>query len=337
MEMSSDSRVPAESSREPAGSGPVVREGDMVILFGEDGRRIAARAGEGRKGTHFGEVDMATVVGVLYGRAIETNLGRPVYVLPMTLQDHIQALKRRTQIIYPKDLGTILVKLGIGNGSRVLECGTGSGALTTALAWMVGPAGRVYTYEREAAFSERAAYNLRRSRLIDRVELKIRDLETAGVDECDVDAVFLDVREPPAILEVVTRALVPGGVLGVLVPTANQVSQVIEALQGAPYVDVEVLETFERKYKVNAQRLRPEDRMIGHTGYLLFARRVIPAENFRPVLRHRANQVAKALARLRRQQAVPGVGSRTGAATGVPPVESPVSLEHEDDPDPSRQ
>ncbi len=211
-----DLSPPQESSQsarpDVATADHAVQAGDLVVLLGEDGRRIPARAGEGRKGTHFGEVDMAAVVGTPFGTAVRTNLGRPVYVLPMTLHDHILALKRRTQIIYQKDLGTILVKLGIGPGSRVLECGTGSGSLTTALAWMVGPTGKVYSYEREAAFSQRAAYNLRRSRLSDRVVFKVRDLETQPVDEKGVDAVFLDVREPPAVLEVVTEPLCPGGI-----------------------------------------------------------------------------------------------------------------------------
>jgi len=303
--LSSSAPDTARSDHAPAPRAPenTIRPGDMVILFTEDGRRIPARAGEGKKGTHFGEVSMASVVGLPYGHAVHTNLERPVYVLPMTLQDHILSLKRRTQIIYPKDIGTILVKLGVGHGSRVLECGTGSGSLTTALAWAVGPSGMVYSYEREAAFSERAAYNLRRAGMMERVVLKVRDLEVEGVDERNVDAGFLDVREPPRVLDRMTEALAPGAVLGVLVPTTNQVSQLLDAFTQAPYVDIEVLETFVRQYKVNAQRLRPEDRMIGHTGYLVFARRIVPAEDFKPVPRRRANQVAKALARLRREQA----------------------------------
>jgi tRNA (adenine57-N1/adenine58-N1)-methyltransferase len=286
--MAADPTVDASAASQPSlgpdGEPPGIRiqDGDLVMMLLEDGKRLTVKAGQGRRGTHFGDVNLQALVGMEFGRATHTNTGSPVYLLRLSLQDHIMSLKRITQIIYPKDIGTILLKLGIGQGSRVLECGTGSGALTMSMAWMVGPTGKIYSYEREKPHMERARYNLARVNLLDRVELKQRDMADGSFDEVGVDAAFLDVREPPDVLPKVTRCLSPGGVLGFLVPTANQVSDVLRALETAPYCDTEVMETLFRKYKVNANRFRPEDRMIGHTGYLIFTRRIVPLPDYSP-------------------------------------------------------
>lgn len=257
-----------------------IREGDWVMLQMMDGKKLSVRAGQGSRGTHYGELDLKPLVGMAYGTAARTRAGAPIYLLRPSLQDHIMTLKRITQIIYPKDIGVILLKLGIGAGSTVLECGSGSGALTLAFAWMVGPTGRVISYEREKAHHERAKYNLTRVGMMDRVTLKHRDMDQRRFDERGVEAAFLDVREPVDLLPQVTEALAPGGILGFLVPTTNQVSDVLRMLETAPYVDTEVMEIFTRKYKVNANRLRPDDRMIGHTGFLIFTRRIVPVEDF---------------------------------------------------------
>ncbi len=275
-----------------------IRQGDLVLLLLEDGRRLTVQAGAGPggrrlKGTHFGQVDLEALVGLKYGHSIRTSTDHVMYLIRPTLQDHIFSLKRSTQIIYPKDIGVILMKLGLREGSRVLECGTGSASLTASMAWMVGPRGHVFSYDREPLFQKNARVNLARMGLIDRVTLRLREIGAEPFDDDPIDAAFLDVREPPALLDAVGRVLPPGGVLGMLVPTTNQICAVLEALENRPYVDTEVLETSFRRYKVNASRLRPEDRMIGHTGYLLFTRRIEPDPDFTPVPRNkRARRIA---------------------------------------------
>lgn len=254
--------------------GLLIGPSSWVILLFEDGKKLTVKPGLGNKGTHFGQVDLTTLEQKTYGQMILTSTGHPVYLLKPTLQDHIMTLKRITQIIYPKDIGTILLKLGISQGSTVLECGTGSGSLTTALAWMVGDEGKVYTYERDPLFSKRAKENLDKIGLLNRVEMKIRDVSLLGFEEKNVEAAFLDVREPTDLLPQITASLAPGGVLGILVPTTNQIVETLNSLSNAPYTDTEIMETFFRKYKNNPNRLRPEDRMVGHTGFLIFTRRV---------------------------------------------------------------
>jgi len=156
---------------------------------------------------------------------------------------------------------------------RVLEAGTGSGALTLTLALLVGESGHVYTYERRQKMQERAMANVRRLGLLDRVTFHQRDIER-GFDERDVDALFLDVREPWDFLPQAREALVGGGFFGAIVPTINQVIMLAEALYDGPWYLLEIEELIRRTYKTIPARIRPDDQMIGHTGFLVFARAV---------------------------------------------------------------
>jgi tRNA (adenine57-N1/adenine58-N1)-methyltransferase len=176
--------------------------------------------------------------------------------------------------MYPKDIGFILISMGIGPGVHVLEAGTGSGSLTTALAWAVGPQGRVTTYEAKPEIQKLAVKNLERLGLDDRVTFKIRDIDL-GFDEQGVDALFLDVQNPHDYIGQVRQALKPGGYFGSLLPTTNQVSRLLTALYQHRFAFQEVCEIILRYYKPVADRLRPTDRMVAHTGYLVFARPMV--------------------------------------------------------------
>jgi tRNA (adenine57-N1/adenine58-N1)-methyltransferase len=175
--------------------------------------------------------------------------------------------------VYPKEIGYILLKLNVGPGSRIVECGTGSGALTIALAHAVRPDGRVFSYEQREDMIETASKNLANAGLVEWVELKQRDAGE-GFDERNADALFLDVRTPWEYLSQAWEALIEGGFFGAIVPTANQVSALIEGLDEHGFHGVEVCEILLRYFKPVAERLRPTDRMVGHTGYLIFARRL---------------------------------------------------------------
>ena len=167
-------------------------------------------------------------------------------------------------------------------GSRVVEAGTGSGGLTLALARAVGAGGQLYSYEIRSDILRLAERNLEALGLTANVSFKLRDIRD-GFDETEVDALFLDVRRPWAYLTQVVGALKDSGFFGAIVPTTNQVSWLLAEMGRLPFVSVEVLEMLQRRYKPVPARLRPEDRMVGHTGFLIFARKVSTGEPDMPV------------------------------------------------------
>jgi tRNA (adenine57-N1/adenine58-N1)-methyltransferase len=203
-------------------------------------------------------------------------MGAPFFLLQPSLADLLIDLPRNTQILYPKDIGFILVTMGIGPGQRVLEAGTGSGSMTVALAHALGPDGQLVSYEQRPDMQNLARKNLERLGLAARVELKLRDIQT-GFDETDADAFFLDVQNPYDYLKQVRAALKPGGFFATLVPTFNQIEKTLIALRQNSFAFIETCEILLRYYKSEPAHLRPTDRMVAHTGYLIFARRIEPA------------------------------------------------------------
>jgi tRNA (adenine57-N1/adenine58-N1)-methyltransferase len=159
-----------------------------------------------------------------------------------------------------------------------MEAGTGSGSMTTALAYSVGHEGRVISYEVKPDVQNLARKNLSRFGFDSRVDFKLRDIQE-GFDETDADAFFLDVPNPYDYMNQVRNALKPGGFLCCLLPTMNQVEKTLIALRQANFAFVEVCETLLRFYQAEPSRLRPTDRMVAHTGYLIFARKIEPTED----------------------------------------------------------
>jgi tRNA (adenine57-N1/adenine58-N1)-methyltransferase len=253
----------------------VAKENDLVLLIGQDRKQFIQRlkAG-GQLQTHRGIVRHDDLLGQPLGREIRSHLDYPFVIVEPSTFDLITLLKRTTQIMYPKDIGYVLVKLNVMPGSRVVEAGTGSGGLTLALARAVGGGGRVYSYEVRQDILELAQKNLDGLGLADAVEFKLRDI-AEGLDERDVDALFLDVRRPWAYLEQVIEALKDSGFFGAILPTTNQVVELIRALEAVQtFAQIEVEEILVRPYKAVPTRMRPMDRMVAHTGYLIFARKV---------------------------------------------------------------
>jgi tRNA (adenine57-N1/adenine58-N1)-methyltransferase len=179
-----------------------------------------------------------------------------------------------TQILYPKDIGFLLVTMGIGPGQHVIEAGTGSGALTTALAFSVGREGKVFSYDMRPDFQKLAKENLIRVGLDERVTFKTADIAN-GFDENEIDALFLDVPNPFDYMSQVKKALKPGGFFGCILPTTNQVIILLTALRHELFAFIDVCEVMLRYYQAEADRFRPTDRMVAHTGYLIFARPVL--------------------------------------------------------------
>ena len=252
------------------------QEGQQVLLLGKDRKKFIVRLQPGQRlQTHRGILYHDDLIGRPLGSQVHSHLGYKYYLLTPSWDDLLRAIRRSTQIVYPKDMGYILIKMSIRPGSVVVEAGTGSGALAAGLASAVAPAGRVYSYEIREDMHALARRNLARLGLEEFVTLKRRDI-AEGFDETEVDALFLDVPAPWHYLHQVHTALRGSGFFGCILPTANQVIELLRALERSPFAFVEVEEILLREYKVIPARFRPMDRMIAHTGFLIFARALAP-------------------------------------------------------------
>ena len=262
----------------------IAQEGDIALLVSAQKKRhiVRLQAGESLQ-THRGILPHEDLIGKLYGTRVHSHLGSAYLLLQPSLADLMLEIKRNTQIMYPKDVGYILLSMDIGPGKRILEAGSGSGSLTTALAFNVGDSGHVYSYDYRIQMQNLAAKNLEKVGLRHRVSFKERDI-TEGFDETEMDAVFLDVPNPYEHLLAVRKALKSGGFFGSIQPTTNQVSRLIVALRRANFGFIDVCEIMLRFYKIAADRLRPTDRMVAHTGYLVFARSIIDPEDEEPIV-----------------------------------------------------
>jgi tRNA (adenine57-N1/adenine58-N1)-methyltransferase len=228
--------------------------------------------------THRGVLQHDDLIGLPWGTQVFSHLGSAFFLLQPSIADLLLDLKRNTQILYPKDIGFILITMGIGSGQKVLEAGTGSGSMTIALSYAVGPEGRVVSYEQREEMQNLARKNLKRTGLDSRVDFKLRDIKE-GFDETDADAFFLDVPNPYDYIAQVRAALKPGGFFCGIVPTTNQAEILLRELRRNRFAFLEMCEVLLRYYKPMPSRLRPTDRMVAHTGFLIFGRRIEPSED----------------------------------------------------------
>lgn len=264
-------------------SDAVARDGDLAELVGLRHKHFIFTLRAGAKfETHRGVLQHDELIGVPWGTQVFSHLGAPFFLLQPSLADILVDLPRSTQILYPKDIGFILVTMGIGPGRKMLEAGTGSGSMTIAAAFAVGPQGRVVSYEVREDMQNLARKNLERVGLISRVELKLRDIRD-GFDETDADAFFLDVPNPWDYVHRVRSALKPGGCFCCIVPTFNQIEDLLISMRQSRFAFVEVCEILLRYFKTEPARIRPTDRMVAHTGFLVFGRRIEPVSDERGI------------------------------------------------------
>lgn len=256
-----------------ASSRPLV-EGELILLRRREGDALLVplRAGpqalEGR-----GVVDLAPLVGRAPGAVLEWAGARYRAFRP-SLADLIGQLRRKAQIVTPKDAHYLLYLAGVGPGATVVEAGAGSGAMTTVLAFAVGPTGRVVTYDRREEFLAVARGNVTAAGLGDRVEFRVRDVVADGVDVADADAVVLDLPEPWGVVATAKRALTPGGRIATYAPTYNQLERTVRELRAQGFEEVRSVELLERTLHVGEGGTRPDFDMLGHTGFLTGARKV---------------------------------------------------------------
>lgn len=253
--------------------------GDLVQLVGLRHKHFIFNLSPGAEfGTHRGVIKHDDLIGLPWGSQVFSHMGSPFFLLQPSLADILIDLPRNTQILYPKDIGLILVTMGVGSGQRVMEAGTGSGSMTIALSFSVGPTGRVTSYERRPEMQTLARKNLSRLGLEERVEFKLGDI-VDGIEETNMDAFFLDVPNAYDLIPQVRAALKPGGFFSAIIPTYNQVEKTLYALRRHQFAFIEVCEVLLRYYKPEPSRLRPTDRMVAHTGFLVFARRIDLSED----------------------------------------------------------
>ncbi len=256
-------------------SSNLVVDGSWVLIAMDSRKRWVVRV---RKGGRFvcdrGYIDFDEIIGLEYGSRIRFSSGAEAYIYRPTLIDFIdRVFTRRSQIIYPKDAAYIVVNLGLRSGMRVLEVGVGSGAMASYLANAVMPGGRVYSYEVRDDMVSVASRNLELLGLLEYVVIKNRDA-AEGVDERDLDAAFVDIGDPWRVVDPVYEALKPASVAGFFIPTVNQVDRLVRFLwDHGGWGDVRVVELLERGYDVRENAIRPSTRMVGHTGYIVFARK----------------------------------------------------------------
>jgi tRNA (adenine57-N1/adenine58-N1)-methyltransferase len=255
--------------------GEKIAEGDYVLIYLDSRRTYMIKIEAGKTfHTHRGYLKLDELIGKEFGEPITSSLGMTFTALRPALTDYIMKSSRNTQITYPKDAALIVMFSGIGPGSRVVESGTGTGALTTALAHYVGQTGKIYTYELRSEFQKNAIKNLQRSKLLAYVEMKSGDI-TLGIEEKDLDAVILDLATPWLVVSHAYGALKPSGIIVSFSPTIDQVVRTTEALKENNFVFIETVECMMRAMQVERGKTRPQTLMTGHTGYITHARKIL--------------------------------------------------------------
>jgi len=183
-------------------------------------------------------------------------------------------MSRKTQIIYPEDASLILLYSGIGPGSVVIEAGTGSGALTCILGNFVRPTGHVYSYDIREKSLRRARKNVLKAKLQEVVSIQEGNILISDLEHKNVDSIILDMPQPWEAIEKVKHYLKLSGVLVSFSPTIEQVKKTTFSLRKHGFIDVNSCELIKRTLQVKENATRPEVRMIGHTGYITFGRKI---------------------------------------------------------------
>lgn len=267
-------------------TGPL-REGDRVQLTDPKGKLHTITLVAGAQWhTHRGWIEHDHLIGQPEGSVVSTTNGTVYLALRPLLTDYVLSMPRGATIVYPKDAAAIVGMADIFPGARVIEAGVGSGALSISLLRAIGPRGHLYSYEKREEFAAVAKTNV--TGFLGEVpnwSVEVTALQDAVLPK-QIDRVVLDMLAPWECLEAVADALVPGGVLIAYVATATQLSTTVEAIRShGAFAEPASSETMVRGWHLEGLAVRPEHRMIGHTGFLTVTRRMAPGVN--PPLRRR--------------------------------------------------
>jgi tRNA (adenine57-N1/adenine58-N1)-methyltransferase len=246
--------------------------GDKVLLVDQKGRRYLVTLKDGGEfHSHNGFVPHSDLVGADEGVTVKSTRGTRYVALRPTLEDFVLEMPRGAQVIYPKDLGPILLLADIGPGMTVFESGIGSGALSMA---MLRAGAHVVGYELREDFARRAQANVGSflgEAALARYAVEIRDAY-AGIDADGLDRVVLDLPEPWRVMPHAERALRPGGIVAAYTPSIVQAIRLREALAGDTWLAPRTLEVLHRTWHIDPPAVRPDHRMVAHTGFLTSAR-----------------------------------------------------------------
>ncbi len=252
-------------------------EGDPALLIDSKGRQFLLKLEAGRTfQMHQGMIPHDSLIGAMDGSWVETSGGASMLIISPRLSDYILKMKRSAQVVYPKDIGPIIVFADIGPGMTVLEAGTGSGALTLGLSRAVGPTGRVITVERRADHAAHARRAIERwyGEVPENIEMRDGDVAEM-VEELQPTRIVLDLPEPEPVLVSAARHQPDGSGVCIYLPTVPQLESVVEVAKGTGrFAEVEIKEFLMRDWHVEGRSVRPEHNMIGHTGFLMFMRKV---------------------------------------------------------------
>jgi len=251
-----------------------VKKQDTVVLIDSSFRKyIVDTSGKTDKIKGVGVIDPSSLVGKEYGKQLEIG-NKQFWLLRPSLQDKLQGLKRQAQIILPRDAAHIIMNCSIESGHTVLEAGIGSGSLTIALANAVAPNGKIISYDKREDFIGHALKNLKMASVDQYVTTKMKDV-TQGIDENELDAIILDIPNPWEAVEHVWKSLKPGGYFCSYSPLISQVEQTVKEIEKQRFIEVKTFENIQREMIVSKHGTRPSFDMLGHTGYLTFARKIL--------------------------------------------------------------
>ncbi len=253
-------------------------EGDLVALASTKSKYFLFRLKKDEKlQTHRGIIQHNELIGLPWGSQVYSHQGSAFYLLQPGIYELVSSTRRNTQVMYPKDIGFIILKMSIMPGTTVIEAGTGSGSLTQVLASVVGSTGRVYSYDAREEMINLTRKNLDRLGLVETVSFFCKNIEE-GFEQKNIDAIFLDLPNPYDYLRQVKDALKPGGFFGTLLPTSNQITKLLLELRRNGFEFVDVCEIMLRFYQADENKFRPVDRMVAHTGYLVFSRSILDSD-----------------------------------------------------------
>lgn len=262
----------------------LIQDNDLIFLILDERRRwlMEVKPG-GTFHTHRGIIEFNDIIGKKFGTCVFSrpyeSAGYKFFVLKPLPSDYILHMARKTQIIYPEDAGLILIYSGIGPGSMVIEAGSGSGALSCILGNYVRPNGHVYSYDIREKSLNRAKKNVARANLEDYITIKFGNILEDELPHKNIDSVVLDMPQPWQAIEKVKNYLKLSATIVSFSPTIEQVKKTTFALKENEFIEINTFELFKRRIQVKPNATRPETRMVGHSGYITFGRKLNNIKN----------------------------------------------------------